>query len=174
VLQNSSRLAQLLLRNGADPNKGSSDLPPPLHLAVDFENRGFAVDLMLAGADPLKSSGNTPHFNSIMHRARPGDAPVHIACRTPPSSSCSSYEVEDSIIDMLQSLLNLTPAAPGSAAHAFEAKGRNLLYVATSNNYSRVCSWVLQQPFGPELLDTGHKAPIFAAIERVSILSLRV
>ena len=128
------------------------------------------MDLILAGADPFKPCAYAKFCNAIMHRARPGDAPVHIACRTPPRATAFCTRVQDSTIDMLQTLLNRTPAAAANTAAAgvFDAKGRNFLYVATSNNLPSVCSWIIDQPVGPDLLDTGDKAPIFAAIERVS------
>ena len=169
ALQNDLPLLELLLSKGADPNLPTRDLPPPLAIMVDFDNQQAATELVLAGANPYQPTTRTNRFNDIMaNGARLGDAPIHIACRRP------SYEADqDRMITMLDNLTSLSSQAP-SGAMVSDAKGRNLLCVAASSILPKVCSWILDQSFGPDMLNSGSKQPIFKAIEQVRGLKSQV
>ena len=164
ALQDDLPLLKLLLNKGADPNLGTRDLPPPLAIMVGFDNELAATELVLAGANPYQPTSLTNRFNDIMaNGARVGDAPIHIACR-----SLSSTADQDKMITMLDKLTSLSTQAP-SGAMVLNGKGRNLLCVAASSNLPKVCSWILDQRFGPPMLNySGSKPPMFEAIEQVS------
>jgi hypothetical protein len=186
ALQNDIALLQLLLRWRADPNLPTCDLPPPLAIMVDFDNEHLAEELVLAFADPYQRTSKTERFHYILiNGARPGDAPIHIACRIPVNSrvrtessspldpiSClwKRRSLEESrVISMLENLILLQPPSMSNVPRQLQNEELDsILCIAANSNLPKVCSWILNQSFGPALLDTGLKPPLIAAIRQVS------
>ena len=174
ALQNNLPLLQLLLSKGADPNLGTRDLPPPLAIMVDFDNQPLAAELVLAGASPYQHTSHTWQFEDILiNGTQVGDAPIHIACRRPTPSEANETRLwkraaikQSRVISMLDTLTSMS-SQPVAGTQVLEAKGYSLLSVAVSSDLGRVCEWVLNQSFGPALLNSGSKPPLFIAIEQV-------
>jgi hypothetical protein len=71
---------------------------------------------------------------------------------------------------MLETLISLTSPLEYDPPRQLvtEHQVENILCIAANSNLPEVCSWILNQHFGPALLDSGFKPPLFAAIRQVS------